>query len=36
MQQAWRRCLVYCLMPNHVYLILVPDRADALGETYRR
>ena len=30
----------YCLMPNHVHLILVPDRAEALGralgETHRR
>ena len=30
----------YCLMPNHIHLILVPDRAEALGralgETHRR
>ena len=30
----------YCLMPNHVHLILVPDRGEALGravgETHRR
>ena len=30
----------YCLMPNHVHLILVPDREEALGralgETHRR
>jgi len=30
----------YCLMPNHVHLILVPDRAEALGralgEAHRR
>ena len=30
----------YCVMPNHVHLILVPDRAEALGralgETHRR
>jgi len=26
----------YCLMPNHVHLILVPDRFEALGETHRR
>ena len=30
----------YCLMPNHVHLIMVPDDADglraALGETHRR
>ena len=33
-------CWSYCLMPNHVHLILVPDReeglARALGETHRR
>jgi len=33
-------CWAYCLMPNHVHLILVPDRAEslgrALGETHRR
>ena len=33
-------CWAYCLMPNHVHLILVPDReealARALGETHRR
>ena len=33
-------CWAYCLMPNHVHLILVPDRTDslarALGETHRR
>ena len=30
----------YCLMPNHVHVILVPDRQEslgrALGETHRR
>jgi len=30
----------YCLMPNHVHIILVPDRGDglarAVGETHRR
>ena len=30
----------YCLMPNHLHLILVPDRVEALGralgETHRR
>src|SRR3984893_346773 len=30
----------YCLMPNHVHLVLVPSEADglraALGETHRR
>ncbi len=38
------RCAVevwaYCLMPNHVHLIVVPDSEDglrrALGETHRR
>ena len=33
-------CWAYCLMPNHVHLILVPDREEALGralgETHRR
>jgi putative transposase len=33
-------CWAYCLMPNHVHLILVPDRAEALGralgEAHRR
>ena len=33
-------CWAYCLMPNHVHLILVPDRNEslsrALGETHRR
>jgi REP-associated tyrosine transposase len=33
-------CWAYCLMPNHVHLILVPDRPEslgrALGETHRR
>jgi putative transposase len=36
---AWRSS-AYCLMPNHIHLILVPDRAEALGralgETHRR
>jgi putative transposase len=40
MPQARRRGLAYCLMPNHVHLILIPDRAEALGravgETHRR
>lgn len=34
------RCLAWCLMDNHVHLILVPDDADglrgALGEAHRR
>ncbi len=33
-------CWAYCLMPNHVHLVLVPDRKEslgrALGETHRR
>src|SRR4029077_350468 len=33
-------CWAYCLMPNHVHLVLVPTTADglvwALGETHRR
>lgn len=34
------RCLAWCLMPNHVHLILTPPSADALraalGEAHRR
>ncbi|MFC7498306.1 transposase [Enterovirga sp. GCM10030262] len=34
------RCLAWCLMPNHVHLILVPATADglraALGDAHRR
>jgi putative transposase len=34
------RCLAWCLMDNHVHLILVPQTADglraALGEAHRR
>ena len=34
------RCLAYCLMPNHVHLILVPTTSEglsrAVGETHRR
>ena len=34
------RCLAWCLMDNHVHLILVPETEDALratlGETHRR
>ena len=33
-------CWAYCLMPNHVHLILVPTTADglarAIGETHRQ
>lgn len=33
-------CWAYCLMPNHVHLVLMPGHADglarALGETHRR
>jgi putative transposase len=33
-------CWAYCLRPNHVHLVLVPDREEglgrALGETHRR
>jgi putative transposase len=40
MPQGRRRLLAYCLMPNHVHLILVPANpeslARALGETHRR
>ena len=38
--KAGTQILAYCLMPNHVHLILVPSDADglraALGETHRR
>ncbi len=38
--EAGTRVWAYCLMPNHVHLILVPDREDglraALGEAHRR
>lgn len=38
--QAGVRCLAWCLMDNHVHLILVPEDADglraALGEAHRR
>lgn len=34
------RILAYCLMPNHVHLVMVPDREDGLravlGEAHRR
>ena len=30
------RVLAYCLMTNHVHLILVPDRADSLAVLFRR
>jgi putative transposase len=30
--QAWAwRSFAYCLTPNHVHLILVPERKEALG-----
>ncbi len=39
-QAADVRCLAWCLMPNHVHLILVPETQDglraALGEAHRR
>jgi putative transposase len=28
--------LAYCLMPNHVHLVVVPQAADALGTLFRR
>ena len=37
---AGTRCLAWCLMDNHVHLLLVPERADGLratlGEAHRR
>ncbi|MDB5709285.1 MAG: hypothetical protein JWL96_1355 [Sphingomonas bacterium] len=39
-EKAGVRCLAWCLMDNHVHLILVPEHADglraALGEAHRR
>jgi len=39
-RQASVACWSYCLMPNHVHLILVPATADglarAIGETHRQ
>ena len=40
MQKTGTRCLAWCLLPNHVHMILVPQTADglraALGEAHRR
>ncbi len=30
------RVLAYCLMSNHVHLVVVPERADSLGVLFRR
>ncbi len=39
-RMAWTEVWAYCLMPNHVHLILVPSHGDglraALGEAHRR
>ena len=39
-RKAAVECWAYCLMPNHVHLILVPATADglarAIGETHRQ
>ena len=39
-RRASVECWAYCLMPNHVHLILVPATADglasAIGETHRQ
>jgi len=39
-EKAEVRCLAWCLMNNHVHLILIPEHADglraALGEAHRR
>ena len=34
--QARARILAYCLMPNHVHLVLVPEEEDALAVAMRR
>lgn len=40
LQRTGTRCLAWCLMPNHVHLILVPSTGDGLratlGEAHRR
>jgi putative transposase len=35
-RQAHLRILAYCLMPNHVYLVAVPDEPDSLAMALRR
>jgi REP element-mobilizing transposase RayT len=30
------RVLSYCLMTNHVHLVVIPERADSLAVTFRR
>jgi putative transposase len=34
--EAGLRMLAYCLMPNHVHLVVVPERMDSLGVVFRR
>ena len=34
--EAGLRMLAYCLMPNHVHLVAVPERLDSLGVVFRR
>jgi putative transposase len=35
-RQANLRILAYCLMPNHVHLVAIPDESDSLAVTLRR
>ena len=35
-RQASLRILAYCLMPNHVHLVAVPDESDSLAAALRR
>jgi putative transposase len=35
-EDAGVRVLAYCLMSNHVHLVVVPDRADSLAVLFRR
>ena len=35
-RDAGVRILAYCLMTNHVHLVVVPERADSLAVLFRR
>ena len=30
------RLLAYCLMPDHVHLVVIPEHKDSLGNTFRQ
>jgi putative transposase len=36
LDDAGARVLAYCLMPNHVHLVVIPERADSLAILFRR